>query len=44
MELQLSQQQMLLKNTIEKVCKDYCKLEILREIEDTKKGTIWKSV
>ena len=38
MELQLSQQQMLLKNTIEKVCTDYCKLEILREIEDTKKG------
>ena len=38
MELQLSQQQILLKNTIEKLCLDYCSLENLRQIEDTKKG------
>ena len=38
MELQLSQQQIMLKSTIEKLCTDYCNLDKLRQIEDTKKG------
>ncbi len=38
MELQFSEEQILLRNTIEKLCVDYSDLKTLREIEDSKKG------
>ena len=38
MELQFSEEQILLRNTIEKICINNSDLKTLREIEDTKKG------
>ena len=38
MELQFSEEQILLRNTIEKICIDNSDLKTLRDIEDTKKG------
>lgn len=38
MELQFSEEQILLRNTVEKLCIDFSDLNTLREIEDTPKG------